>query len=98
MVHYTLEVEVDYLLNGFSAKTIVLVRVYFISNSRVLFGFNGRLDSWVHVFQVWKMLSNKSQGPWKILRFWIRTSRHRVFRFPLLFGGRMGEVTLKFHS
>ena len=38
---YTLEVQVDYFLNGFSLKTIVLVRVYFINNCRGLCGFNG---------------------------------------------------------
>ena len=37
----------DYLLNGFSVKTSVLVKVYnqqFQGSSRGLFGFNGRLD------------------------------------------------------
>ena len=32
------------LFEGSSKKTIVLVTVYFIKNSRGTFGFNGRLD------------------------------------------------------
>ena len=40
----SLEVQVDYFLNGFSVKTIVLVGIYFINISRGRTSFYGRLD------------------------------------------------------
>ncbi len=46
-ISYTLEVQVDYLLNGVSVTTSVLERVYFINNCRglsfhiMLFDFQG---------------------------------------------------------
>ena len=46
---YTLEVQVDYFLYVFSVKTIVLVGIYFINNSRGLF-FLWSLTSRVYIY------------------------------------------------